>query len=188
MIRKSYSRQNLNNIPRKRIPFSQGLDKIPTRYLSWLALLCLALGLFFIVFGFYIKYKEPERPYHPYVVTPYQVSSWLQNERNMLLVELSSTAGGKAPLLINSWHVGPISFAPRQMRQQAEAFVQTLPQPRPWIICYSETPEMELISTFLGVLNELDVNHIYALAGSPENWAEFGLIQDKDQQNLPPLR
>lgn len=167
--------------PKKNIPFSRGLDKIPRRYHGWLMLTCVLMAILLIVFGYYAKGKQPEKPYSPYIVTPRQVSGWLKQERNLLLVELSRNAG-EAPFLHGAVHVGPIAYDVNELKEQARAFLSALPSPRPWVICYSPAPDKNMVSAFLGELNKLEVPHIYALAGDPEKWLEYGLAHEQAQE------
>lgn len=171
---KLHHRPSAPEPPHKPVPFSGGLDKIPRRWHGWLMLFCLACALFYVVFGLYVKLNAPKAPYVPFVVTPKQVLLWQGQARDMLLVELGP--GEQQPLLTGAIAVGPIASQPDELRLQTQGFVQSLPQPLPWIICYSAAPNHDIIRDFLQNLHELGVEHIYALSGSPRQWGELGLV------------
>ncbi len=165
------------------MPFTSGLDKIPRRYYGWLVLTCILMTLFFIIFGFYANHKAVKAPYIPYLVHPHQVSLWINEGRNLLLLELSQYEG-QEPALKQSLAVGNLKRD--DLNLQARAFLQSLPEPWPWIICYSIEPNRELIRAFLAELHLMKAEHIYALSGGPEKWAEFGLIKVSDESQMPP--
>jgi hypothetical protein len=166
--------------PRKPVPFSKGLERIPRRYHGWLALTCLLSGIFYIIFGFYVHFNKPPEKFRPLVVSPRQVAWWIEQNRTLQLVELWEDDQSPQPLLKGAVRLKPLAAASREKQEeQARRFREALSdRPLLWLICYSLGPETEReVSCFIELLTQQGVEHVYALGGSPAQWEQAGLIQ-----------
>jgi hypothetical protein len=170
-------------LDRKPVPFSQGLKRIPRRYYGWLALSCLLMGIFYVAFGFYVRLTQAPGPFRPLVVSSWQVASWMEEKRPLLMLELWEDEQAPVPLLKGALRLKPLSALSQfQREEETRRFIDSLPVPRPWLICYSLGPETEKeVSLFIELLTGQGEQHVYALGGSPSQWERYGLfyiIQD----------
>ncbi|MDR1397034.1 MAG: hypothetical protein LBJ14_04820 [Desulfarculales bacterium] len=173
-------------LPHKPIPFSKGLNRLPRRCHGWLALTCLLMGIFYIVFGFYVRLTQAPAPFRPLVVSPRQVASWLEDNRPLLLLELWEDDQATEPLLKGALRLKPLSaLGQAQREEEINRFISYLPLPRPWLICYSMGQETEKeVSLFIELLTKRGEENVYALGNTPAQWEKYGLFYTvPDQEN-----
>jgi hypothetical protein len=162
----------------KPIPFSRGLKRIPRRYHGWLALSCLLMAIFYVAFGYYVHWRQAPVSFRPLVVSSWQAAAWLEEKRPLILLELWEDEQAPTPLLKGALRLRPLSaLSPAQRQEETRRFIDSLPVPRPWIICYSLGPATEKeVSLFIELLTQQGERHVYALGGSPAQWEKYGLI------------